>query len=142
MGPIYFIEDEFWCLSPYSAHQVTIWGETFATAEHAYQCSRIKPGPERDAIKNAPSPDDARIEGQKWKNEERVMVPNFDKLATMEEIFRAKLAQHPAVASALKKSGDRELVKNVATDFYWGIGDGTGENQMGELWMKLREEVK
>jgi predicted NAD-dependent protein-ADP-ribosyltransferase YbiA (DUF1768 family) len=66
---INFIETRFHYLSPFSAHRIEIWGETFATLEHAYHASRIKPGPEREAIKHAPSPMQAWREGQKYKND-------------------------------------------------------------------------
>ena len=140
--PINFIETRFMYLSPFSAHPVNIWGEVFATAEHAYQASRIKAGVERDAIKNARSPLDAWREGQKYKNNPELQIPNFDKDVVMEKIFRAKMAQHPDITEILKESGTRELLKVYETDYYWGTGkDGSGENRMGKLWMKLRSEL-
>jgi len=141
--PINFIETRFHDLSPFSAHRIEIWGEVFPTVEHAYQSSRIQPGPAREAIKNAASPMDVWREGQKYKNDPEYMVPDFDKDASMEEIFRAKLAQHPDVVAALKATGSRELLKVYDTDYYWGTGaDGSGENRLGKLWMKLRGELQ
>lgn len=140
--PVNFMEGEFFALSPFSLDPVTIWGETFATVEHAYQCARILPGPERDAIKSAPTPLGAWREGQKYKHNPALAVAGFEKYAVMEELFRAKLAQHAGIAALLQSSGDRELQKVIATDAYWGTGaDGLGENQMGKLWMRLREEI-
>lgn len=139
---INFIETRFHFLSPFSAHRIEIWGETFATAEHAYQASRILPGPERETIKNAGSPLEAWREGQKYKDKLEYAVPNFDKASVMEEIFRAKLAQHSDIRDILKESEDRELLKVWDTDYYWGTGkDGSGQNVMGKLWMKLRSEL-
>lgn len=141
--PINFIDMYTEMLSPFSAHRIEIWGEVFSTVEHAYQASRIKPGPEREAIKQAASPMDAWREGQKWKNDPRLMIQGFDKYAVMEELFRAKLAQHPDVARILEETGERELVKIHPTDEYWGTGSThQGQNQMGKLWMKLREEQR
>lgn len=143
MEPINFVENRFHYLSPFSAHRIEIWGEIFPTVEHAYQAARIKPGPERETIKNAPSPLDAWREGQKYKNNPDLATPNFDKLAVMEELFRAKLAQHPDIIDILKESGDRELLKVHPTDEYRGTGvKGSGQNQMGKLWMKLRAEQR
>ena len=141
---INFVETRFHYLSPFSAHRIEIWGEVFPTAEHAYQASRVLPGPERDIIKHAPSPMDAWREGQKYyKNRNDLAVPGFDKLAVMEEIFRAKLSQHPDIADILRESADAELLKVWPTDYFWGTGaDGSGENQMGKLWMKLRRELQ
>jgi len=142
--PINFVEDIFAYLSPFSAHRIEIWGEAFPTHEHAYQASRVKPGPERDEIKNAPSPKDAWRVGQKYKNDPNIVVADFNKDRVVEEIMRAKLTQHQDVKTILKASGDRELHKVYAPDTYWGMSkDGTkGENKMGKIWMKLREELK
>jgi hypothetical protein len=139
---INFVETEFMYLSPFSAHIIEIWGEVFSTLEHAYQASRIKPGPERERIKSAKSPMDAWKEGQKYKNDPELAVENFDKDTVMEKLLRAKLAQHKDIERILKKSGDRELLKVYDTDYYWGTGaDGTGENRMGKIWMKIRAEL-
>lgn len=142
LPPIDFAGERFVYLSPFSAHRIEIWGEVFPTVEHAYQASRILPGPEREAIKNAPSPLDAWAEGQKYKNNPALQVPRFDKDAVMEELFRAKLAQHPDIALVLKESGERPLLKISDFDRYWGISkEGEGENRMGKIWMKLRSEI-
>lgn len=112
----------------------------YKTAEHAYQALRVVPGAQTE-IRKARSPLEAWRIGQRCK-EEGKLVPNFDKLALMEVIFRAKLAQHPDIAKVLQMSGTRELLKVYDVDYFWGTGaDGTGENQMGKLWMKLRAEI-
>lgn len=141
--PINFVENRFHYLSPFSAHRIEIWGEVFPTVEHAYQASRVLPGPEREAIKSAPSPMDAWREGQKhYKGRSDLAVPGFNKDAVMEELFRAKIAQHPDIGIILKESADRGLLKVYATDYYWGTGhDGSGQNLMGKLWMRLRSEL-
>jgi ribA/ribD-fused uncharacterized protein len=139
--PINFIETRFFDLSPFSAHEIEIDGETFKTVEHAYQALRIKDGPERESVKGQRSPMDAWREGQKYKNNPNLSTA-FDKYALMEKLFRAKLVQHRDVKEVLLETGDRELLKVYDTDYYWGTGkDGTGENQMGKLWMKLRAEL-
>lgn len=140
--PISFLETRFHYLSPFSAHRIELWGEVFATVEHAYQASRLIPSPERQRIVQAPSPLDAWREGQKYKTTPHLLVPDFDKEAVMEELFRAKLAQHPDIGVILRETGDALLVKDHPFDAFWGTGpDGKGENRMGKLWMKLREEL-
>lgn len=141
--PANFIEDRFMWLSPFSAHRIKVWGEVFPTLEHAYQWSRVAAGPNRDAIKDAPSPFVAWKLGQECKDRPDLRVEDFDKLATMEVLYRAKLAQHPELVEILLESGDREIHKVFATDYFWGTGaDGSGRNEMGKLLMKLREEMK
>lgn len=138
--PINFIETRFHDLSPFSAHEVEVDGVVYKTAEHAYQALRVQPDARKPIIE-AKSPMGAWREGQKCK-ENNQMLPDYDKYALMEKIFRAKLEQHPDVVAVLKETGSRELLKVYDTDYDWGTGaDGTGENNMGKLWMKLRDEL-
>jgi ribA/ribD-fused uncharacterized protein len=139
--PIAINEDIWHYLSPFSAHQIDIWGERFATVEHAYHCARFVPGPAREALKAATSPLACLRLSRALRADASVLVPDFDKAAVMEELFRAKLAQHPEVAEVLALTGERLLLKNITTDAFWGLGpDGRGENRMGQLWMRLRGE--
>ena len=140
-GPINFIENRWHYLSPFSAHEVVIDGTTYKTAEHAYQALRMVPE-SRKEIMSTTSPLEAWRKAQELKEESK-LDPGHDKYALMEKIFRAKLEQHPDIKDILLESEDRELLKVYDTDYYWGTGaDGSGENQMGKLWMKLREELK
>lgn len=139
--PINFIEHYWHYLSPFSAHQIEIWGERFATVEHAYHWAKYVPGAERDAIKDAKSAHECLLLSHKLKKNSTILKPDFDKDGVMEELFRAKLEQHPHVGEILDMSGKRVLLKEISEDAYWGTGpDGCGQNKMGRLWMKLRDE--
>jgi ribA/ribD-fused uncharacterized protein len=140
-SPIFFIEEIWHYLSPFSAHQIEIWGEKFATVEHAYQSAKFLPGPVREEIKNAPSAYACWKLNWKYKQDKSLLTPSFDKDKVMEELFRAKIAQHTDVLEILKLSGERVLIKNVE-DVYWGVDkDGVGKNMMGKIWMKIRSEL-
>jgi len=139
-GSINFIETRIMDLSPFSAHEVMIDGITYKTAEHAYQALRVV-AEVRVQIEKTGSPMDAWRAGQVCK-ERNQLLPNLDKYELMEKIFRAKLMQHADIEAVLKITGDRELLKVYPKDYYWGTGaDGSGENMMGKLWMKLRAEL-
>lgn len=141
--PLSIIETVWHYLSPFSAHQITIWGEDFATVEHAYHWARYKPGPQKDAIKATRSPIECLMLSHSFKKSHPdALDPAFNKDAVMEELFRAKMAQHPHIVAILRASGSRVLLKEISTDAYWGTGpDGSGHNHMGKLWMKLRDEL-
>lgn len=137
--PITIIEDIWHYLSPFSAHQIDIWGERFATVEHAYHWARFVPGAAREAVKAATSPLACWRLSLELRADVSLLQPHFDKEAVMEALFRAKLAQHPEVAEVLALTGQRLLLKNITSDAFWGLGpDGRGENRMGQLWMRLR----
>jgi len=137
--PINFVETRWTYLSPFSAHEVLVRGVVYKTAEHAYQTLRMKDAA-RENIAASSSPLEAWRRAQTAK-EQGMLDESVDKFALMEEIFRAKLAQHSDIREVLLETGDAELLKVYDTDYYWGTGaDGSGENQMGKLWMKLRAE--
>ena len=139
--PINFVETRWTYLSPFSAHEVLVRGVVYKTAEHAYQALRMKELAQAD-IAASTSPLEAWRRAQVAK-EQGMLDVSVDKSALMEEIFRAKLAQHSDVRAVLLETGNAELLKVYDTDYYWGTGaDGSGENQMGKLWMKLRDELK
>lgn len=140
--PINFIETRFHDLSPFSAHEIEVDGITCKTVEHAYQALRIKPGPERDEILSARCPMDAWRVGQKYKSNPELLVEGHDKYQHMNRLCNLKLTQHNDVRDVLIATKDRELLKVYDTDYYWGTGiDGTGENQLGKIWMKIRSEL-
>lgn len=138
--PINFIETRLHDLSPFSAHEVEIDDVVYKTAEHAYQTLRMTPEAAAE-IMAATCPKDAWRVAQGYK-EKGCLRDDYDKDALMEQIFRAKLGQHLDVEKALLATNSRELRKVHDADYYWGTGhDGSGENKMGKLWMKLRAEL-
>ena len=55
----------------------------------------------------------------------------------------AKFTQHEHLRKLLLGMGDCKLVEHTGQDTYWGDGgDGSGQNKLGKLLMKLREELK
>lgn len=67
------------------------------------------------------------------------------KFGLMEEIVRAKFTQHPELAWRLLETGDKILVEgNHWGDTCWGVDTrtGQGENHLGKILMKVREELK
>ncbi|MBY0538548.1 NADAR family protein [Patescibacteria group bacterium] len=139
--PINFVETKWTYLSPFSAHEVVVDDIVYKTAEHAYQALRMKPEARAEII-DSPSPLEAWRRAQTSKENNQI-DESVDKLELMEKIFRAKLKQHKDVRDILESTATQELLKVYDTDYYWGTGaDGSGENQMGKLWMKLRAELE
>lgn len=60
----------------------------------------------------------------------------------MKDIVREKLHQHPYIQKKLRETGDRELIEVSPVDSFWGWGpDRNGRNELGKIWMELREEL-
>ena len=139
---MYFFTPAFDALNNFSAHTVELWDKRFPTAEHAYQWKKyneVRPDIAK-RILSAGCPEDA----QRIAHEHKPEQPkdwHERKVGVMEEILRAKLAQHETVRDAVKRSGSRKIIENSAADDFWGCGKtGSGKNIVGVLWMKLRDE--
>lgn len=65
-----------------------------------------------------------------------------NKLYLMEVIVRCKFNQNPYLAERLKDTGSAELIEgNYWKDTYWGICNGVGQNNLGKILMKVRDEL-
>lgn len=65
------------------------------------------------------------------------------KIKIMYEICKAKFTQNQDCKNNLLKTGDAVLIEgNNWGDRIWGQVDGIGENYLGKILMKIREELK
>ena len=61
----------------------------------------------------------------------------------MEEALLCKFNQHPRLRKELLLTGNATIFEHTINDNYWGDGgNGTGQNMLGKLLMKIREEIK
>lgn len=120
--------------------------EVFRTAEHAYQATKslhLKDRVSYENIKRAPNPLAAKAESYKIEPRSEELVEEWHKIKNDEmlEICRAKF-RHPVLKEALLATGDKVLLEDAGSD-YWGVGeDGEGQNVLGKILMKIREEIQ
>ena len=77
-----------------------------------------------------------------WKDKVREDWKDI-KVAVMEDLLRAKIAQNLYVAKKLLQTKDYVICEDSPKDSFWGIGPNRdGQNQLGKLWMKLRDELR
>lgn len=138
-----FYPREFYPLDNFSSFKVEVDGYLYASLEEAFQSSLFLPDyPEiAEQIKNSHSAHEA----QKimLKNVEKVKYTNQQQLIIMEKLLRLKLEQNPYVLKKLLETNDYYIVEDSPKDNYWGWGiNRDGRNQLGKIWMKLREKYK
>ena len=129
-------------ISNFSAHSIIYKGIRFATVEHAYQWAKFDSEKIKGVIKNAESPIKAFELGKFYKSERK---QNWDelKVEVLYEIIKEKVTQHEEVRNALLATSDEEIVEDCPNDDFWGNGSsGKGQNQIGKILMKIREEIK
>ncbi len=141
-GPVLFYERRFYCFSNFSSFAVWWRNRLWMTVEHAYQAAKFEDSELQLRIQSALSAHDAKTVAHQFLREWRTDWVKV-RLPTMEEILRAKLVQHAFVQKRLIETGDRTIIEDSPKDSFWGWGsDQKGENHLGMLWMKLREEIR
>ena len=138
---------EYWFLSPLAEFpiQMEVDGKlySFPSVEHYYQAMKFNADdPRFSVILNIKNPDDTRLltKTPEYKINRR---KDFDKnkFTIMEKALRAKFAQNPEAVKLLKQTGNAVLIKSCPICYKCGFGEGSGENRIGKVLMKIREEI-
>ncbi len=129
-------KDEYFFLSNYYEADVTYNGLTFHSNEAAFQAMKnLKFATAFCALK----PNTAKKVGRNVelrKDWEQV------KDNIMYEIVKAKFTQNIGLKTKLLSTGNAILIEgNTWNDKYWGVCDGEGKNKLGEILMRVREEL-
>lgn len=132
-------ENEYAFLSNFYNSPITIDGITYPTVEHFFQAMKSFNHNDRKRVADAPTPGIAKRMG-------RMLLLRPDWEAVKEDIMylglRAKFTDKE-LAEQLLDTGDAELIEeNEWGDRYWGVCNGEGQNRLGKLLMKVREEIK
>lgn len=128
-------------LSNFYAADVLYEGLLYKNNEAAFQAQKCLAIEEKRKFVNLP-PSKSKALGRKVH-----LRPDWEivKFRIMEEIVRAKFFQHPELAVKLISTGDRPLIEgNLWGDTCWGADaiSGQGENNLGKILMKIRNELK
>lgn len=133
-------DGEFHFLSNFHTSYILYDGIVWPTVEHAYQAMKTLDENQRMNILEANSPSEAKKLG-------RCVTMRVDwddiKLEIMEELVREKFESKPKLAEKLLATEDIEIVEgNTWGDTFWGVCKGVGENHLGKILMKIRDEIK
>ena len=61
----------------------------------------------------------------------------------MYEVCLCKFTQHEDLKKKLLETGDAELIEgNYWHGCYWGVCEEQGENRLGKILMRIREELR
>lgn len=138
-----FYEREFYPFSNFSSFAVKWKGKIWPTSEHAYQASRFMGKNPKivEKIFKAKSADEAYKIAIKYLAKNMTKYNERD-VKTMEDIVRCKLNQNLYVMHKLMQTGKRTIIEDSPKDGFWGWGlNKKGRNELGKIWMKLRDEV-
>ena len=139
-----FYPREFYPLDNFSSFKVEWNGYLYASLEEAYQAARFMGVNEElvEKIKSSHSADEAQRIAYSNKDKQREDWDEI-KVSVMEELLRLKIEQNPYVKKKLLQTKDYMIVEDSPKDSFWGWGENRdGENNLGKLWMKLRNEIQ
>ena len=128
-------------LSNFYEASVTYGGLTYGSSEAAFQAQKCMSEEEKRPFTEY-SPSKSKGMGRRVQ-----LRPDWEqvKVKLMEDIVRAKFAQHPKLMEQLLATGDKVLVEgNRWGDTCWGVDSrtGQGENRLGKILMKVREDSR
>ncbi len=138
---ICFYEREFYPFSNFSSFMLEWKGTLYMTSEHAYHTEKFTDSEIIRKIKEARSVHDVFQISREYQDKVRPDWLDI-RVSVMEEIIRAKVAQHPYVKQKLIESGGRKIIEDSWQDNFWGWGPNKdGQNQLGKIWMKIRDDL-
>ena len=139
-----FYPREFYPFDNFSSFKVEWNGYLFSSVEEAYQAASFMGSDEElvEKIKKSHSADEAQRIAYANRDKRREDWDDV-KISIMEELLRLKIEQNPYVKKKLLQTEDYMIVEDSPKDDFWGWGPNrNGQNNLGKLWMKLREELK
>ncbi|MBA3602117.1 MAG: NADAR family protein [Parachlamydiaceae bacterium] len=123
-------------------------GNNFKTSEHAFQFEKFNYGSQQAQqvglqILSAQTPREAFDIAQKNAHLIRINWQE-EKDSVMYEIVKSKFSQSSRhLRNVILKTDNAILVEASPLDSYWGYGvNGQGENKLGRILMRVREEMK
>lgn len=144
-GPILFYnrDEPYYEFTNFYRARVKLDGKWWPTTEHYFQAQKFVGTPYVEQIRKLEAPRMAfnlsrNPQVARWRREDWEQ----EKVNVMYKALLAKFSQHEKLRNLLLGTGHRELIEHSPYDRYWGDGgDGTGENMLGCLLMKVRGEM-
>lgn len=138
---VFFYEQDFYVFSNFASFKLFWANREFYTNEVAYHWEKFRGASiAQDIITSQPSSHAAFRAAIQLKHQIREDWLDV-RVDVMHDLLRAKADQHEYVARKLEATGDREMIEDSWRDDFWGWGENKdGQNMLGKLWMKIREE--
>jgi len=115
----------------------------FPSVTHAYQAARSNDERTRKAILNAENLKTVLNIARRIEDSDNW---NIRRLKIMEHLIRDKFRRSKELQEKLKATGSREIVmtydEETVANTFWGAVKSKGQNQLGRILMKIRDDIK
>jgi len=129
-------------LSTSSSHPILLEEKNWLTCEHYFNANIVSSARIAEQIEQAPSALSAHELASPWFRRKR---SDWKKLRAvlMTRALYTKVQMYPEVREALMETGDNKIIETSLYDYFWGVGrDQRGENQLGQIWMNIRQKLR
>jgi ribA/ribD-fused uncharacterized protein len=135
-------DGEYRFLSNFFDSEIELNGKMYPTVEHAYQAAKTFDEIEIEKIRTCRSPGKAKRLGAALKTSGKQRDDWHDvSLIIMEALVYQKF-ENDDLRSKLIDTKPRMLIEgNEWGDTFWGTCDGIGENHLGKILMRIRNEM-
>ncbi|ERL55881.1 NADAR family protein [Psychrobacter aquaticus] len=126
----------------FSNHGILMDNLWWKTIEHYYQAQKFTDKDYQEKIMEADTPKIASVLG---RNKKRKIKEDWDDIKdeVMYEAVLQKFTTHKELRDLLLSTGDKDIIENSPTDYYWGCGiDGWGKNMLGKILEQVRDELR
>jgi ribA/ribD-fused uncharacterized protein len=138
----YAVGDPYGEFSNFAPFPIAVRGKRWPTSEHFFQGQKFAGTRHEEEVRRARKP---RIAAEIGRDRKRPLRRDWESIkdGVMLEALRAKFNQHADLRALLLATGEARLVEHTDNDDYWGDGgDGRGRNRLGQLLMRVREELR
>ena len=138
-GPITSFRGEYAFLSNFYPCPVRLGWNTFQNAEAAFQSCKSNDLTDTTQFVNMTGQQAKRV-GRKVE-----LRPDWEYIKdnVMECVVSCKFNQNKDLRDKLLATGNRELIEgNTWNDTYWGVCNGKGQNKLGKILMKVRDDYR
>ena len=114
-------------------------GDVYRTTEHAYQAAKTDDVALRRMIRQLATPREAKAAGAKV-----TLTSDWDtrKMLVMLDVNVSKFLFNPELRQKLLETGDAYIEEtNLWGDTFWGVCNGVGENNLGQILMLIRDQL-
>ncbi|NEP13375.1 MAG: NADAR family protein [Symploca sp. SIO2C1] len=144
---IYFykVDEPYGCFSNFSPHPIQLEGLSWPTVEHYYQSQKFVGTKDEkliSVIRGVQTPTEAAAIG---RDPNHTLCPDWEqrKMEVMWQGVVKKFLTHTDIQTILLNTGEELLIENSDRDYFWGCGqDKTGENQLGKMLMRVRQQIR
>lgn len=129
--------DQYSFLSNFHPSDVEVGGRIFKNSEAAYQSYKDLSRQDEFLLL---TPWEAKKLGRKVK-----IRSEWDSIKDniMHMVVKAKFTQSATLTELILQTSDQDLIEgNYWKDTYWGVCEGVGQNKLGHILMRVREELR